>query len=104
MPSQLAMRLSFASHRDFFLISLLKSVRPSVRRCEEFHDQHFAPSVVRLSPPVDGYQRGYHKKPERTHDGYQRDFHQPEQTPEGYQRGYHKLKQTPMRIYVVISI
>jgi len=49
------LRLPSGFLSDFF-VKMLKSVRPAVRRCEEFHDQHFAPSVVRLSPPVDGYQ------------------------------------------------
>jgi hypothetical protein len=92
MPSQLARRLSFASRRDFFLISLLKSVRPTVCRCEEFQDQHFAPSVGRLSSPRGERLSIRLSQPELTHGGYQRDFHQPEQTPDGYQRDYHKLE------------
>jgi hypothetical protein len=94
------LRLPSGFLSDFF-VKKRPTFRPPLRRISR---STFRPVCRPVITPVDGYQRGYHKKPERTHDGYQRDFHQPEQTPEGYQRGYHELKQTPMRIYAVISI
>lgn len=77
MPSQLAMRLSFASRRDFFLISSLKK-RPTFRLpLRGISRSSFRPVCRPVITP-----RTVITSRKRTHDGYQRGWHQPQQTPQ----------------------
>jgi hypothetical protein len=89
MPSQLAMRLSFASRRDFFLISLLKKRPTSRLPLRGISRSSFCPVCRPVITP-----RTVMSSRKRDHDGYQRGRHPPEQSPQGYLRGHHKLEQT----------
>ncbi len=111
MPSQLAMRLSF----DFFLISSLKSVRPTFRLpLRRISRSTFRP-VCRpvISPLRWRLSMGYHKAgadPRRLSTGLSPAATDPRRLstwlsqagidPGGYQGGYRKLKQTDPHAYI----